>query len=298
MTGAMVAFTVNDAFMKGLSDHLPFFQALFLRGVGTVAVMLALGAMLGLLDFRFARRDRGFVALRSVVEALAAYCFISGIFNMPLANAIAIIQVLPLTVTLAGAVFLGEQVGWRRWSLICLGLVGVLMIVQPGAEGFTNYSYFILAAVVCVTVRDIATRRLSTGVSSYSVAVIAAMTVAVLAGLGTLIVDRETLPGATASSLAWAGLDGTSLMLLAGSVFFIIVAYLCSVMTMRVGDIAFVAPFRYTSLLTALALGYFVFGDWPNGLTLVGAVIVVISGYLSFRREHRLAKETKASAKG
>ena len=107
-----------------------------------------------------------------VSEVAAAWLFLTALFNMPIANATAILQVLPLTVTLAGALFLGEALGWRRLLAILVGLVGVMLIVQPGAEGFTIYSIYVVLAVAVITVRDLSTRRMSPQVSSLSVAAV------------------------------------------------------------------------------------------------------------------------------
>jgi S-adenosylmethionine uptake transporter len=182
---------------------------------------------------------------------------------MPLANATAILQSLPLAITLAGALFLGEQVGVRRWTAVAIGFLGVLLIVRPGAEGFTVYALFALASVACVTLRDIVTRRMSPAVSSVAVALAAAGGVTLSAGMAGLVVG------------GWVAPDPRELALLAAASLCVIAGYLLSVMVMRRGEVSFVAPFRYTSIVWALLLGFVVFGDWPDALTLVGVAIVV-----------------------
>ncbi len=277
MMGAMAAFTLNDALMKSLAGEVPLFQAIFLRGIATTLLIGALAWGLGAFRKGIARADRGRVAVRILGEVGAAYFFITALFNMPLANATAIIQALPLTVTLAGAVFLGEAVGWRRLSAILAGMVGVLMIVRPGLEGFTVFSLYALAAVGFVTLRDIVTRKLSSETDSLAVTFASAVGVAVFAGLAAI-------------GQAWVPLTVGNLAVLAGASVFILGGYLFSVMVMRVGEIGFVAPFRYTALLWALILGFLVFGDWPDPLTLAGAAIIVASGIYTFYRERDLAR--------
>ena len=277
MTGAMAAFTFNDTFMKALSDEIPLFQAIFMRGVATTLLLLLLAIWFRGFDLRLSRRDWGLITLRTVMEIAAAYFFITALFNMPIANVTAILQALPLSVSLAGALFLGESIGWRRITAISVGLIGVLFIVKPGAADFTIYSIYGLATVAVVTVRDLAARRLGKNVPSLTVAWVGAIGVTMSAGLASL---GETWVAPT--PLGW--------MQLAGTAVFIIVAYIGSVMTMRVGDIGSVAPFRYTGLLWAILLGFIVFDEWPDVWTLLGSAIVVSTGVFMLLRERALGK--------
>ncbi|MFY0693390.1 MAG: DMT family transporter [Paracoccaceae bacterium] len=277
MLGSMTAFTVNDACMKALSDELPLFQALFLRSVAVIVALVLLAASKGAFNFSLSRRDKKLIALRSLVEVGAAYFFISALFNMPIANVTAILQALPLTVTLAGAVFLGEAVGWRRLSAILIGFLGVMLIIRPGGEGFTIYSLYVLAAVACVTIRDLAARRMSRDVPSLLVALSAAIAVMLFSALMSFSIEWVQVSPKAATQL------------LAASVF-VIGGYVFSVAAMRVGEIGFVAPFRYSSLLVALVLGFFIFREWPDALTLLGSAIVVATGLFTLLRETQLAK--------
>lgn len=277
MMGAMASFTINDACMKAVGADVPLFQAIFLRGLGTTVVLLVVAAAVGALRFDLSRRDWELVALRSVGEVGAAYFFITALFNMPLANATAIIQTIPLSVTLAGALFLREPLGWRRLTAIVIGFAGVLLIVRPGTDGFTVFSLYALVSVLFVTLRDLATRRLSRDVPSLTVALSAAAGVALFGAVGAAGAD-------------WVPVTPRSAALLAGATLFVIGGYLCSVAMMRVGDLSIVAPFRYTSLLFALVLGLVVFGDWPTPITLLGAAIVAGTGIYTLLRERHLRR--------
>jgi len=281
MMASMAAFTLNDACMKAVADELPLFQATFLRGVLTSVLLYVSARALGLLTWRLPRQEWGLIAVRTLAELGAAFFFLSALFHMPIANVSAILQALPLTVTLAGALFLGEAVGWRRFSAILIGFAGVLMIVRPGAAGFNAYSVFALIAVVMVTVRDLAARRLSANVSSVTVALIAAFAVTLFAAVATLLEP-------------WAPVSGTAAAQLGVAAVLIIGGYVFSVSAMRVGEIAMIAAFRYTSLIWALVLGFAVFAEWPDRLTLSGAAIVVMTGIYTFYRERRLAVVRKA----
>lgn len=282
MMASMACFTINDACMKAVGVELPFFQALFLRGVATTCLMLLLARMLGGLIWSLPRRDWHLIGLRTLGEVSAAYFFITALFNMPLANISAIIQVIPLAVTLAGALFLKEPLGWRRFSAILVGFFGVMLIVRPGTEGFTIYSVYGLISVAGVTLRDLATRRMSAKVPSMTVAVSGSIGVTLFAASGAVLIEWEPVTVHTA-------------LLLAGATIFVIGGYLCSVMVMRVGDLSAIAPFRYTALIWALVLGYLAFGDWPSTLTLIGAAIVAATGIYTLLRERRLKRRATAS---
>lgn len=271
---AMAGFTLNDTCMKFLSSELPLFQSVFLRGVGTAVLFFFIAWRMGLLKLRLSRRDTVLVVIRAMAEAISAFFFFNALFNMPLANVTAILQALPLTVTLAAAVFLREPVGWRRMLAICIGFVGVLMIVRPGFEGFTIYSVSALVAVVFVTGRDLVTKQISAKVPSVTVAFASALAVMLFAGLGTLG-DTWVMPSPVAM--------GALLM----ATLCIVMGYLCVVMAMRVGELGFVSPFRYTGLVWAFMLGYLVFGEVPDMLTVSGSVLIVATGMFSLYREHR-----------
>ena len=276
MTLAMTAFAVNDTFVKLMGTHLPFFQILFLRSLGTVAFLGLVAYSAGHLRYRYGRSDMALVGLRSLAEIGAAAAFINALFHLPLANLTAIIQALPLTVTLAAALFLREPVGWRRFVAIGIGFVGVLLIVRPGTEGFSIYSVYALAAVVCVTVRDLAARRLSAAVPSVSVAFLTSCAVLAFAAVGAAGTD-------------WAPMEARDWLWMAGAVGAIIIGYLASVMSMRNGEIGVVTQFRYSALLVALVLGYFVFGEWPDRLTIAGAALIVATGLFTLWRERQSA---------
>ncbi len=276
----MTTFTINDAFVKLLGDHIPFFQLLFVRGLAVVAIMAVMAWRAGAFSMPIPKKDRKLILIRSASETAAAYFFLTALFKMPIANVTAILQALPLTVSLGAMLIFGENVGWRRFVAIGVGFAGVMLIVQPGGDVFSIYSVYALAAVVCVTIRDLAARRLSSEVPSMTVAISAAVGILVFASVGATFTD-------------WVPMTTLDIAFLAGAVVSVIAAYLFAVMAMRVGDIGFVAPFRYTSLLAALFLGLIVFDEWPDSLTMIGAVIVVATGVYTLWRER--ATQTAAT---
>ena len=277
MMGSMAAFTFNDTLIKMTEGAVPLSQLLVLRGGLSSLLILGLVIWLGSLKTRISSKDWGLIAIRSASEVAAAYAFITALLNMPLANVTAVLQVLPLTVTLGAAVVFKEQIGWRRMTAILIGFAGMLLIVRPGPDGFNIYAGYALLAVASVTVRDLVTRRLSKDVPSMMVTLAAAVIVTMFAGILSLGQD-------------WVPVSNKNAGLIVGSSFFILGAYLCSVLAMRVGDISFTAPFRYTGLIWALFLGWVIFGDWPTPLTMLGAAIVVGTGLFTLYRERALLR--------
>jgi len=277
MTTAMAAYVSNDALMKLISDEMGLFQALAIRGLFTIALIGLWALFRGELLAKIPRQDRPALLWRIIGEIGATFCFLTALFNMPIANATAILQALPLAVTLAAAMFLKEPVGWRRYSAIALGFIGVLIIVRPGSEGFNTYSILAVIAVGFIVLRDLATRRLSAEVPSLQVSL---MTAVVITVASALVSQTET----------WAPVEMGTIAILAAASVFIVFGYLFGVMTMRAGEISFVAPFRYMSLLWAIVLGLLVFGDVPDLWTIIGSIIVVGTGIYTFYRE-RVRKE-------
>ena len=278
---SMAAFTFNDTLVKSLGTDVPLFQMLFLRGALASVMIWGLAKSLGKLRWSLSRQDWALVIVRTVAEIGAAYFFITALYHMPLANVTAILQILPLTVTLGGALFFGESVGWRRASAIAAGFCGMLLIVRPGPDGFDQYAIYAMVAVAFVTLRDLSTRKMSANVPSLTVTLVASLGVMIFAGVASLGGD-------------WVTLDGRQWMLLSGAALFILGGYLFSVLVMRVGEVSFIAPFRYSGLLWALILGFVVFGDWPDPITLTGAAIVVGAGVFTLLRGRKLSQEKVA----
>ncbi len=277
MCASMAAFTINDTFMKSVTQTLPLFQTIGLRGLIAVAGLALLAQVTGAFRFRPNRRDAGLILLRSLADMAATVFFLTALLHMPLANLSAILQALPLLITLAAALVYGDRIGWRRMTAILVGLVGVLIIIRPGTEGFDRWALLGVASVLCVVVRDLAVRPLRGQVPSALVALGAAVSVTLMGWIGAGVQGVVPVTAPEAAKVLGAGL-------------FLIVGYLTSVMAMRHGDIGLVAPFRYTSLLWAIVLGLLVFGDWPDGWTLLGAAIVVGAGLFTLWRERHLRR--------
>ncbi|BCP53738.1 membrane protein [Kaistia sp. 32K] len=276
-----LAFIINDTWIKLASDGLPTGQILFIRGLISFAVIFVIVLATG------AYRDwrsvcNGLVAWRTVGEIGATLLYLYALFNMPIANVTAIGQIVPLMTTAAAAVFLAEPVGWRRWLAVAVGFFGVMLIMRPSLSGFDIYSLAALASMAFITLRDLVTREFRPGISTLLVIAVTAAAVT-MTGAGLAIVEEWSAPEAG----QWLMLGAAAVLLVCG--------YGSSILAMRLGAMAVVAPFRYAGIIFAVIIGYVVWSDVPDALTLIGTLIVVSTGVYTFRREMRLAQKVPPS---
>lgn len=283
MMVSMAGFVLNDTMLKSVADEVNLFQAIFMRGVFATALIGLVAWRTGRLFVRVARADRKVLALRLLGEIMGTICFLTALFHMPIANATAILQAMPLAVTFSAALFLGERVGWRRYLAIAAGFAGVMIIVRPGSEGFTAYSLWALTAVVFVTLRDLSTRRLSAALPTVFVTFCTALSITLVGGL-------ISLGGYVVLGEGWRPVTPEIALHLGGAAVMLLLGYSFGVAAMRIGEIAVISPFRYSNLIWAILLGMAVFAEYPDFFTLLGAAIVVGTGIYTFYRERNLAR--------
>jgi drug/metabolite transporter (DMT)-like permease len=273
MVIAMAAFTCNDALVKSTTGAMNTGQILFVRGAMTSVLVVAIAWWMGALrSWRVMLQPA--LLLRLAAEILASITYISALGAMPLANTAAILQSLPLAVTLGAALFLGEKVGWRRWLAIAAGFVGVLIIIRPGPDGFSTAAIYVIASVIGAATRDLATRRISSDVPSIFVSVITAIAISTVGGL------------LVAPMGGWQPMAPDVLARLALASVLLLIGYQTIVSAMRTGEISFIAPFRYTSLIWAMGIGFLFFGELPDFWMATGVAIIVASGLYTFYREN------------
>lgn len=278
MNLAMLGFVVNDTMVKVASESLPLGQTMFTRGLIASALLVGLCLATGAFA-RLAILAHPMVIWRVVGELGATLTYLTGLFHMPIGSVTAIFQCTPLAVTAAAAIFLGERVGWRRWMAIAIGFAGVLIIVRPGASDFNIFAISVLISVGFVALRDLATARMPAEVPTFLASLLTAV---VITATGLALKPFEGWFSAYAD---WQPLTPSILMVLAGAAVFLIMGYVFIIVAMRTGEMSVVAPFRYTILVFALGLGFLVFGEVPDAITLVGAAIVVATGIYTFYRE-------------
>ncbi|MGE7369340.1 DMT family transporter [Neorhizobium sp. NPDC001467] len=281
MVLAMAVFICNDALVKAASAQVSVAQIMFVRGAMTVGLVLMVARHLKALPDRRMLTDP-MMLLRVFFEIGATLTYLTALSRIPFANASSILQSLPLAVTLGAALFLGEKVGWRRWAAIGVGFAGVLIILRPGPAGFVPDALFAVAAVFFTAGRDLVTKRVDPSIPSISVSVLTS-TVVTLIG-GCLIVPMG----------GWRPLDAGTFGLLALAALLVLAGYQSIILAMRSGEISFVAPFRYTSLVWALGIGLLFFGETPDNGMILGVSLVVASGLYTFYRESRRRHATAA----
>ena len=279
MLAAMLGFTLEDVFIKQLSSTFSTAQILMTSGVFGSVFFTAVNLRKG---HKFLKADvwtKATIA-RMLGEAIAAVAFVKALSLMPLSTVAAVFQVTPLAITMGAALFLGEQVGWRRWLAIGLGFIGVMLIIKPGVDGFDPSVIWVIIAVLGVVLRDLVTRVIPEHVSS-SIISLQAFLAAIVVSSTLLIFTSDSLVAVSAKNSS----------LFAGAIVFGIAGYYAIVSAMRVGDASIVAPFRYTRLLFSLTTGMIIFGERLDNLSLLGSVIIIGTGLYTFLRERRLGIE-------
>jgi drug/metabolite transporter (DMT)-like permease len=274
MVASMVLFMCNDALVKHVSEGLPTGQIIFLRGLSATFLIAGLAVVLGAWRQIPAVFDRP-VLLRASIDSVGTFLYLVALFHMPLANVTAINLSVPLMLTICAAFILHEQVGWRRWSAVVAGFIGVVLVVQPSTTGFNWFALVALAATATHAARDLLTRRIHAGIPS------------VIVTLSTAVV--VTIAAAVVSAIeGWQPLSWRPVLLLLLASAFLSGGYYLVIDCMRHGELSVVAPFRYTAILWALLLGYLIWGDVPNLLAWVGIALLVGSGlYILYRQQVR-----------
>lgn len=282
MVVAMSGFTLNDAITKVASESMNMAQVMLIRGAFASLFVGLLAWQRGALALPGSMLQP-MVAVRVAGEAGATASFLIALAHLPIANVSAVLQALPLAVTMGAALVFKEGVGWRRWLAIAIGFAGVLIIVRPGFEGFSIYSLLALACVACCAVRDLATKRIPQAIPTLLVSTTTAVAMTVLGAALLLPMG------------GWTPMTGESTAFLALAAVLVVIGYQFIIMAMRVGDISFIAPFRYTALLWSILLGLFIFGDVPDLPMILGASVIVGSGLYALYRERIVGRRKTAA---
>lgn len=278
MVASMAGFALEDMWLKAVAAHLPVGQILVLFGLAGMAVCLVVAAARGERVVTPALRHPA-VGWRAVAEVAGRLGYTLAIALSPLSTASAILQATPLVVTLGAALIFGEAVGWRRWLAIAVGFAGVLIVLRPWGAGFNAASGFALLGMLGFAGRDLATRAAPRGLSN---AVLGVLGFAMLVPTGLLLLAMQAGRWVAPTPGDWARLAAATAVGVA--------AYLALTAAMRMGEVGVIAPFRYTRLVFALALGALVFGERPDALMLAGCVLIVGSGLVTLLRARRISR--------
>jgi drug/metabolite transporter (DMT)-like permease len=282
MCAASALLTGNDALVKLASAGLPTGEIIFVRGAIGSAIAGVVVSRMGLWP-RLGRLVHWRVGARTAAEIGMTIAYLGALFRLPIGIVTTLIQAAPLAVAAASAAFLGERVGWRRWTAIGIGFIGVVIVLRPGLAGFDPYMLLALLSVALITVRDLVTRGMPRHIP---VPLIAAV---MLAGVG--------LAGAVLGlGEEWVRPSAAELATLAAAAALLTGGQVMVVLAIRGSDLSVVAPFRYTIVIYAMILGFLIWGDIPDGFTVAGVAVIVGTGLYMFHRERQLGRRNASLA--
>lgn len=283
MALAMAFFAGEDALLKGLTTELPTGQLLFFVGMFSALFMAVLARSSGASLWTPELLSRPGL-LRTLGEITGGIGFIMTLQLLPLSTGSALLQTMPLAITLGAAIFLGEKVGWRRWLAIAVGFMGVMVILRPTGDGFSALAAgAAMLTVFSLALRDLSTRKFSAGVNSKTIAFWGMLAYG-FSGLILMVIEGQSF--VTPESNAFIRLLAAAVLGLTG--------YYCMIVASRLGEVAAIVPYRYARIVCALILGYLVFNERPDQWVMIGSAMIIGSGLYTFLRERYHAFHSKA----
>lgn len=278
MIVSMLAFAITDTFIKLAASSISPPQAMF---------FLTFGALIVFASMTLYQKDKIWdiralspvLLLRYLAEITGLIGMILALANIPLSTVGAIVQSVPLLVTLGAVLALGERVSWRRWTSIVVGFIGVLMIIQPGGQDFEPAVLWAVLAAIGLSVRDLTTRVTPKNMSSASLATYTMAATVPFAALWLISSGESFIP----QNKDWY----IVLLMVSFGAF----GYMILIASVRMAEVSIVSPYRYTRLIFLLIFGVFVFEERPNIIVLLGAALIVISGIYMMWRE-RVARHS------
>ena len=276
MVIGMFFFMMGDLFLKLSSQGIALGIVTIILGAGMSAVFLAMMIRNG--DRLWDRKYRHpAMAMRCIGESIGIIGVIVAVANAPLSSVTAIMQSLPLVLTFMGAVFLKETVGIRRITALILGLIGVLIIIRPGMDGFDAYATITLVGVLGMAIRDFGTRIMPNDISTAALSFYGSVMI-FITGFGMMLVTDD-----------WAMPTNPYLLYSGGLIITATIGTLLVSTAMRLGDVSVISPFRYIRIVFGVGAGVIILDETVDMPTIIGSVIVIGAGLYSWLRERKLA---------
>ena len=272
MVIAMGCLTLTDMLIKIASQTLPIGQVMISYGVGALAVFWGLLRIKGE-SIQLSPLTNPAVIWRNVGDLIAINSMFLALVYVPLSTIGAVIQAVPLMVTAAAALFLGEKVGLKRVSAIFIGFLGTLLIIQPGAATFDITATLVLIAAIGMALRDIATKLVRENFSTLLLSFYSCFLFIFSGSILLIIKGDPSVPGLENIVILTA-------MIVAGCLGFFFMTE-----AVRLGDMSVVIPFRYTRLLFSMAAGILILGEQVNAIMLIGSALIILSGLYIWHRE-------------
>ncbi|MGO1120999.1 DMT family transporter [Rhodovibrionaceae bacterium A322] len=288
--GASFFFSLNDMLMKLLSGGYALHQAVLLRSVIGLVILLVLFLPFegGLATLRTKRLPLHIA--RGLCVVFANMTFFLALAAMPLVDAVAIFFISPLMITLFSVIFLGESVGPRRWVAVAMGFAGVVVMMRPGSEAFQLAALLPLISAVAYAGLNILTRKMGGTERATTLTFYIQVTfIVVSAAMGLAAGDGRFAGGGDPSlefllrAWIWPNPDDYWIFLMVGASattggYLISQAY-------RLCEAGLAAPFEYSALVMAIFWGLVVFGEWPDSIAWVGISLIVGGGLFMLWRE-------------
>ena len=270
---AMSMITTNDAIVKHISQVFTISQIMFLRGA-LICIIFAV-VMRARRQPVFSRYTlHRWNLLRGLFELGATLMFLTGLSLLPIAVATTLVFASPIFLAFLAGLILKENVGLDRWLVILVGFGGLMLITNPFSDDTSWAMIFPVICAVFVALRDIAIRYVPADIPSSQVAFTNAWIVMIGGGIYSLI-------------QGWGDADPIWYLWLFGVAAALYCGYLLLIMGSRLGELSFIGPFKYISILIALIYGYLIWGDKPTFNMLAGALIIVVSGIILLSTEKR-----------
>lgn len=274
MLAGCFLYSANDALGKWLLATYSVWQMLLIRSVAGLVLLAPFIWRAGLTPFRTAPRP-GLQILRLALSSLEVVMFFIAVSHLPLADTIIFYLAGPIYVTALSALLLGEKVGWRRWSAVLVGFVGVLIALRPSPATLTWPALVALAGSIAFAFLMIVTRVVR---GTHDIVLASGQIVATLVlGAVTAPFAWKAAPTGDAAQLALLGIVAVTALLAVNR-------------SLKLAPASVVVPYQYTMLVWAAVLGYLVFGDVPQPHVAVGAAIIVAAGLFIFFREQRVGR--------
>ena len=280
MLAGIAMFSVNDALGKWLLVDYSVAELLLIRSAAALVLLAPFIRNSGVVGLTTAPRPALQVA-RVVLSALEVAMFFWAVSYLPLADAVTFYLAGPIYVTALSVVLLGETVGWRRWSAVLVGFVGVVLALRPSAASFTLPALIALGGSIFFAILMITTRMLR---ETSDTVLVSGQNVATL------------LFGAAFAPFGWVTPSFRDFMLLSLFGVLSMVALACVNRSLKLAPASVVVPYQYTMIIWAIMLGYAVFGDVPDLLTLAGAAIIIAAGLYIFWREQAQSRQKAPSS--
>jgi drug/metabolite transporter (DMT)-like permease len=298
LCGGVAIFSGQDWIIKLLSGDYPVHQAIAIRGVVAVLILLAYITLDGKIESLRSKRI-GLLIVRGLVLMMAYTTYYLAFPSMPLANIVALWFTVPLFVTALAGPFLGEKVGVRRWAAAIVGFAGVLIIVRPFANSFSLASLLPIASALTYSISALMARRMGTTESAPVMSFYQNLVYLLVALVMAAIFGGGAYEGTSNPSLeflvrGWVTPSWLDLALLAACGVIASIATVLLTQAYRMAEANFVACFEYSAIIWATLGGYLFWREVPDVYFLVGAALIVAAGlYVLFRTQPATPLETE-----